>query len=74
MNVNMAQLIEDAERWRALINCARIRIVGSAGIVVKNPDGYAHLAIEIWTKHLAKSEPDAVKILTEFADMARSKL
>lgn len=47
----------DASRWRAFLNSARIRIIGSAGIhKITNPNGepyngYAHFGMEIWTKY-----------------------
>lgn len=40
---------QDAERWRALLNSARIRPLGSAGIQRPENDNYAHLGLELWT-------------------------
>lgn len=46
-----------AKRWNALINCARIRALGSAGLTSEldpygNPHGnYGHLGLELWTIH-----------------------
>jgi len=67
-------LREDAERWRALIGCARVRVLGSAGIVTANDQGYAHIGLEIWTHHTASSEPEAIEWLTKFADKAKAAL
>jgi hypothetical protein len=58
----------DGQRWRALIGCARIRVLGSAGIVTDNPEGYAHIGLELWTHHEANHEGPAVEWLTKFAD------
>jgi hypothetical protein len=58
----------DGQRWRALVGCARIRVLGSAGLVSANPDGYAHLGLELWTHHEAGHEGPAVEWLTAFAD------
>lgn len=37
-----AKLRLSAERWNAVIGCARIRALGSAGLVRDDPNGYAH--------------------------------
>lgn len=39
----------DAARWRALLNSARIRPIGSAGIKEPEENYYAHLGLELWT-------------------------
>jgi hypothetical protein len=59
----------DAERWRALVGCARVRVLGSAGL--NDPESeYAHIGLELWTRHAARSLPDAIETLTAFADRA----
>jgi hypothetical protein len=68
----------DAARWRAFINCARIRLFGWAGYgstkggQVREPDsnGYRHFGGEFWTIYDAPSDPMAQEILTGFADAA----
>ncbi len=65
------RLTEDAERWRAIIGCARVRVLGSAGVVEPKPEGYAHIGVELWTHYPAGSEPMAVEHMTKFADLAR---
>lgn len=46
-----------AKRWNALINCARIRALGSSGLTSEldpygKPHGnYGHLGLELWTIH-----------------------
>lgn len=66
----------DAARWRALLTCARIRILGHAGFL---PDGqsrkahpeYRHFGAEFWTHHDAGNEQsDAADIISQFADAA----
>lgn len=61
----------DAARWRALVGCARIRVLGSAGLTKDQPNNYAHLGLELWTHHEAGNEGPAVEWLTKFADKAR---
>lgn len=65
---------EDAERWRAMVGCARVRVLGSAGIAAPKPDGYAHIGVELWTRHTAPSDPAAIEWLTKFADIAKTAL
>ena len=68
----------DAGRWRAFINCARVRLFGWAGYgstkggQVCEPDsnGYRHFGGEFWTIYDAPSDPMAQEILTGFADAA----
>lgn len=61
----------DAERWRALIGCARVRLLGSAGLGEQvGTTGYAHVGVELWTHHEAASHPEAIERLTQFADRA----
>jgi hypothetical protein len=67
-------LREDAERWRAIIGCARIRTLGSAGIVTPNEHGYAHIGVELWTHYTASSNPEAIEWLTKFADISKAAL
>lgn len=57
----------DAARWRAVLGCARLRVLGSAGIVQERGN-YAHLGLEMWTQHEAGNEGPAVEWLTKFAD------
>lgn len=56
---------EDAARWRALIGCARLRIMGSAGSAT---DEYQHVGLEVWTQHPAPTEPRDVARLIAFTD------
>jgi hypothetical protein len=57
----------DGERWRAVLGCARLRVLGSAGLVSAD-SGYAHLGLEMWTHHEAGHEGPAAEWLTKFAD------
>lgn len=59
---------ESARRWDAIIGCARIRCLGSAGIVKPNDNGYAHIGVELWTHHDAASDQGDIEWLTKFAD------
>lgn len=42
-------LQQDALRWRALMSCQRIRVLGSAGL---GSTEYQHMGLELWTKHM----------------------
>lgn len=68
----------DAEKWRALTGCARVRMLGNAGC---NPDkqldpygkpygDFAHIGLELWTMHSAPTEPTALAALEVFVDKA----
>ena len=60
----------DGARFRALLSCPRIRIVGSAGFKKDNPDTYRHLGLEFWS-HYGTNDitvPMARHMLTELAD------
>ena len=65
----------DAARWRALFS-GRVRYLGSAGLHSDNDPfgrpypGYAHIGLELWTKHDAPSNPEDVRLLTRYADIA----
>lgn len=65
----------DAARWRALFN-GRVRYLGSAGLHSDiDPhgrpfNGFAHIGLELWTKHEAESNPEDVQLLTRYADIA----
>lgn len=61
-----------AERWRALIGCARITAMGSAGLVVPRDDGYAHLTVNLWTQGERETETYPREWLTQFVDIARA--
>lgn len=65
-----ATTLRNAERWRALVGCARVRILGSAGIRPANPSGHAHIAAEFWTHHDIATHPLAIEDLVAFADRA----
>jgi hypothetical protein len=77
----VARLKESAGRWDALVNCARIRPIGNAGLTSeldpygKPWNGYAHLGLELWTKyHLDNDTPVdnslGINWLTKFVDIA----
>lgn len=70
-------LRKDAGRWRAFINCARIKFFGWAGYGEKDPYGnspgnYRHFGGEFWTIHDAPTadKEKAAEILNGFADAA----
>jgi hypothetical protein len=78
LEAEVRALREDANRWRAFINCARVRLFGWAGYgstkggQVREPDsnGYRHFGAEFWTIYDAPSDSMAQEILTGFADAA----
>jgi hypothetical protein len=64
-------LVKDAERWRAVVGCGRIRVIGWAGF--NDPQAETkHLGLELWTRHPSGSESQAIELLTQFADAARA--
>lgn len=65
------QLREDAERWRTLINCARITAMGSAGIMKRNENGYAHVTLNFWTHGERESGDYARDWLRSFVEIAQ---
>lgn len=67
----MAALVRDAERWRALLGCGRVRVLGWVGL--NDPASpYAHIRLELWTHHEFKEENEhGRETLTRFADKAR---
>jgi len=69
---------KDAARWRALLNCQRIRVLGWAGIAMDGKtltrDGYVHVGFEFTTHHDAPSDPLATTLLTTLADTAMALL
>lgn len=68
---------QDAARWNAFINCARIKFFGWAGYDERDPNGnkpgnYRHFGGEFWTIHDATTadKDKAKRLLTGFADAA----
>lgn len=66
----VAELEPDALRWLAVIGCARVRALGSAGLEKEYTDGYAHIGLELWTHHEAESSDISIDWLSRFADKA----
>lgn len=64
---------EDAARWRALYNCARITAIGSAGLEKQNPEGYGHVTLNFWT-HASGRETETYprEWLLKFVELARA--
>ena len=68
----------DAERWRALMSSARIRVMGTAGFDEhgkprEGNGGYLHMGVEFWTMHDAPSNELSVAIVTNYADFLRGQ-
>lgn len=70
------ELKKDAGRWRALLNCARIRFFGWAGYTNpdpygKDPGNYRHFGADFWSIHphvAGEDKARAKEILEGFAD------
>ena len=60
----------DAARWRALIGCGRVRVLGSAGVRKPSPTGYAHIGVEFWTHHETPTDPASIDDLIAFTERA----
>ena len=65
------QLEEDALKWRTLLNCGRIRVIGSAGL--RDPKStYAHIGLEIWTTKIQGADSsESIADLEKFVAVAR---
>lgn len=70
-------LRRDAGRWRAFINCARIKFFGWSGYTNPDPNGndpknYRHFGAEFWSIHEGPTsdKQKAHEILNGFADAA----
>ena len=59
----------DAERWRALLNSKRIRVLGTAGI---GSSDYQHFGMEVWSDFTDEGDTDLVsygkETLTKYVD------
>lgn len=63
---------EDAANWRALINCARMTAMGSAGLTgAPTANNSAHLTINLWTVHEDHGDAFAREWLKKFVALAR---
>jgi hypothetical protein len=51
----------DADRWRALLNSPRIRMLGSAGLNRPEPNNYAHFGMEIWSRYGRDYKPELLE-------------
>lgn len=60
----------DAAKWRALLNCARIVHVGSVGLDQPLPDNFAHLTISFSTIRDTDVAQSAANLLDKFARIA----
>lgn len=51
LQLDLAFATKDADRWRAFVGSARIKMQGSAGLNEPEPNNYAHIGLEIWTTY-----------------------
>lgn len=78
--------LSDAARWRALIQCARLRVMGTAGFGsserAPHADGSRHVGLEMWTVYplthweqavAEVDRRDAVDLLVQFTDIVQQK-
>ena len=55
---------EDAAKWRALMSCERIRMMGCAGLHPDStgyPPDYIHIGMEFWTRHSGAGDASDVE-------------
>jgi hypothetical protein len=57
-------VFQDAARWRMLLSCERIRVLGSARLGTADP----HVGLELWANHPEKKSGLGCQVLTEFVD------
>lgn len=50
-NQNIEEVLRDAKRWRALMSCERIRVLGSANLGERDGTKYQHIGLELWTEY-----------------------
>lgn len=63
---------QDASNWRALINCARITSMGSAGLGdIPQANNYAHLTLNFWTVHPEPGTNYGCESLMKFVAIAK---
>lgn len=69
--------VANAQRWEAVIMQGRVRVIGSAGVKSKTDpngepyDNYAHIGLELWTKHRSDATyPAAISDLEGYANIA----
>jgi hypothetical protein len=60
---------EDAERWRALVGCQRVRVLGHARL--GQPD--QHIGVEFWEQYPVTADEASISELTVFADAAAAR-
>lgn len=68
-----AALLADAERWRALMNSGRIRIMGSGGMKDGDDPRVAHVGLELWAWFPPDTDIAAINVygqqrLTKYVD------
>lgn len=68
-------VVEDAERWRALMGSGRIRILGTSGFE-GGLGNYRHMGLEIWTEYAGSGFDNAPgrESLIRYADTMRAVL
>ena len=57
---------EKADRWDALINCGRLRIIGGAKL---GDPVNQHLGIELWATHPEPTKEASLKVFSEFVEV-----
>lgn len=64
------ELETDAGRWRALMSCERIRLLGTGGLGTD----HQHIGLEIWDKYPKSIEVNGKATLTVFVDTIRLRV
>jgi hypothetical protein len=61
----------DAERWRALMSCQRVRVLGSARLGEENQ----HIGLELWENfpQVVPTNEQSKAALTKFVDTIRKR-
>lgn len=68
----LAALRSDAAKWRALIGSERISVMGSAGLGKPQPNNYAHLTLNFWTRHdPAGTHPSVFEDVERYLQIAK---
>lgn len=75
----LRRTVEDSLYWNGLMDCAKVRYLGSAGMGTeptnsygKPHEGYAHVGLELWTTYSAT--PDQIESMRQANSMGRHYL
>ena len=69
--LSVMALQQDAAKWRALRDCPRITVMGTAGVESPKDNHYAHIAVNFWTVHDAQGSLWELEAFDKFVAIAQ---